>query len=102
MKKTLDKSLKGMTVTREVNGGTQHLFRFDNNFGASVVCHKYSYGGDEGFWELAVLKYDEDGEWSLTYDTPVTQDVVGYLTPKDVEGLLEEIEELTEEEIEEI
>jgi len=91
-----------MTLTRKVNGGTQHLFKFDNGYGASVVCHQFSYGGSEGFWELAVLKYDEDGEWSLTYNTPVTEDVVGYLTPEDVKGLLEEIEELIEEEEEEI
>jgi hypothetical protein len=64
--------------------------KFDNGYGASVVSHEYSYGGKDGLYELAVL--DEDGD--LTYDTPVTNDVEGYLTPEDVTRLLEQIQKL--------
>jgi hypothetical protein len=53
---------------------------FENGYGVSVVCHSSSYGGKSGLYELAVL--DVDGE--LTYDTPVTGDVIGYLTPEEV------------------
>lgn len=31
-------------IDRTLNGGTQVVHRFDNNFGASVVCHDFSYG----------------------------------------------------------
>ena len=61
-------------------GGVQAVITFDNGYGASVVRHEYSYGGKDGLYELAVL--DSNGE--LTYATPVTNDVIGYLRPEDV------------------
>jgi hypothetical protein len=53
---------------------------FENGYGVSVVCHSFSYGGKNGLYELAVL--DTDGE--ITYETDVTDDVIGYLTPEQV------------------
>ena len=70
--------------------GVQARVQFDNGFGASVVKSALSYGGKDGLYELAVL--DKDGK--LTYDTPVTSDVEGYLTPEDVTKLLIQIQEL--------
>jgi len=49
---------------------------FANGLGASVIKSSDSYGGNDGLYELAVL--DADGE--ITYDTDVTNDVIGYLT----------------------
>jgi len=63
---------------------------FDNGYGASVVCHKMSYGGKLGLYELAVL--DKDNR--LTYDTPITNDVVGHLTPEEVTNYLIQIQDL--------
>jgi hypothetical protein len=63
---------------------------FENGFGASVVKHKYSYGGDKGLYEIAVL--DSGGE--ITYTTPITDDVIGYLRPEDVTDVIEKIEKL--------
>ena len=77
-------------VERSVYGGTQRRYRFLNGYGASVVCHQYSYGGDDGLWELAVL--DRDGY--LTYDTPITDDVIGWLTEDAVEEKLTAISKL--------
>ena len=71
-------------------GGTQHIFRFENGYGASVVQHVYSYGGLNGSWELAVL--DENGD--LAYDTGITDDVIGWLDWADVEVILAQIEAL--------
>jgi hypothetical protein len=61
---------------------------FENGFGASVICHKYSYGGKDGLYELAIL--DTKGE--ITYDTPITNDVIGYLTEEGVTAILAEIQ----------
>jgi hypothetical protein len=58
--------------------------------GASVVMHPGSYGFARGLWELAVL--DREGE--ITYDTPITDDVLGWLTEEDVEKTLQEIANL--------
>ena len=71
-------------------GGVQARIQFDNGYGASVVCTPYTYGGDKGLYELAVL--DSDG--NLTYDTPITNDVIGYLRPEDVTDVMEKIQQL--------
>ena len=63
---------------------------FENGYGASVVRHEYSYGGKDGLYEVAVL--DSDGE--LCYDTPVTNDVIGYLRDIDVTDVMEKIQQL--------
>lgn len=71
------------------SGGIQMLWSFDNGYSASVVWHDYSYGNKLGLFELAVL-YNED----FDYDTPITNDVVGYLSTKSVCALLAQIAEL--------
>jgi hypothetical protein len=63
---------------------------FDNGYGASVVIGPYTYGSEDGLYELAVL--GSDGK--LCYDTPVTDDVEGYLSEDDVTKLLEQIQNL--------
>ena len=76
--------------------GVLYRFKFDNNFGASVIKHKYSYGYEEDLWELGVLVfgngYPERGV--LTYNTKVSGDVEGYLTDEDVRNLLQQIKDL--------
>ena len=74
--------------------GIQHLFRFDNGYGASVVKHHGSYGSYEDLWELAVIRFDDHAAWYLTYDTPITNDVEGFLKDKDVRNLLKQIRDL--------
>lgn len=69
--------------------GEQWEFELDNKYGASVIKCDYSYGGREGLFELAVL-YDND----LCYSTPITDDVIGYLTDDEVSDLLDRIEQL--------
>lgn len=87
-------------VERRINNGVQRLYFFDNNYGASVVRHLFSYGASKGKWELAVLKYKGEGDrksynnWDLTYETPVTDDVIGYLDESEVQELLTQIKEL--------
>ncbi len=71
-------------------GGVQAVIQFENGYGASVVCTPHTYGGDKGLYELAVL--DNDGH--LTYDTPVTSDVIGYLRDIDVTDVMEKIQQL--------
>jgi hypothetical protein len=74
-------------------GGVQKLFRFPNGYGASVVQFPYSYGGDRGLWELAVIRYsgEDNDSFSLTYDTPITNDVLGHLNEQDVDALLDQV-----------
>lgn len=84
--------------SRAINNGIGYLAKFDNNYGASIVQHDFSYGHDQGLWELAVIKYDETDpdEWNICYTTPITADVLGYLTEEEVDETLPKIEALTE------
>ena len=63
--------------------------QFDNGYEVSVVKSPYTYGGDKGLYELAIFK---DGE--ITYATPITNDVMGYLRPEDVTDVMEKIQQL--------
>ena len=70
--------------------GKKARMHFDNGFGVSVVSHSYSYGGRSGLYEVAVLDSNDE----LTYDTPVTNDVIGYLTEEDVSDVMKQVQEL--------
>ena len=70
--------------------GKKSRMHFDNGFGVSVVSHTHSYGGRDGLYEVAVL--DKDG--LLTYETPVTSDVIGYLSEEDVTDVMKKVQEL--------
>jgi hypothetical protein len=78
-----------ITENRNIYGGTQIVYTFPNGYGASVVNHSFSYGGHRGLFEMAVLHNDQ-----ITYDTPLTDDVIGNLTMEDVLGYLEQIKSL--------
>jgi hypothetical protein len=78
--------------------GVQRVYRFANGFGASVVRTPYSYGGDHGLYELAVVIFagPDSDDYTLTYETPITSDVEGYLDESKVSELLDQIAALSE------
>jgi hypothetical protein len=63
--------------------------KFDNGYEVSVVKSEYTYGGKDGLYELAVFKNGE-----ICYDTPITDDVIGYLTTQEVTDIMEQIQKL--------
>ncbi len=80
--------------------GVQALCFFPNGFGVSVV--RFKLGGDLGYgsyttnekeWELAVLKGSSE-HWNLTYQTPVTDDVIGHLSEDGVTDIMKKVQEL--------
>lgn len=73
----------------DVVGIRQWLIGFKNGYEASVISGKYTYTDKEHPYELAVLKNGE-----LCYDTPITDNVIGYLTADEVGKILEKIEAL--------
>lgn len=81
-----------------INNGIQYLFKAPNNYGASIVRHDFSYGNSQGLWELAVLKYEENEtnlhNFEICYTTPITEDVLGYLTESDINETLDKISAL--------
>jgi len=90
MKTFKDLEFKPHPMAESLKGIVSRIM-FDNGFGVSVVKHQYSYGGDRGLYELAVL--DSNGE--IHYNNSVTNgDVIGYLKPEDVTNLMEKIQKL--------
>ncbi len=67
---------------------------FPNGYTASIIRHLGSYGGREGLFEVAVMYEDR-----LVYDTPVTDDVVPRLTPKECADVLAQIAALPPREV---
>ena len=70
--------------------GKRSRMMFKNGYGVSVVSHTHSYGGKDGLYELAVLDFDGN----ITYDTPITSDVLGHLSESEVTDYLTQIEQL--------
>lgn len=69
--------------------GVQAREDYQNGYGVSVVRGRYTYGGDQGLYELAVMHFGE-----LCYLSPVTSDVIGYLTPEQVTLRMAEVQAL--------
>lgn len=85
----------GVNRMRQI-GNNQIVFRFPNDYGASVIRGPYSYGGADGLFELAVLKWDGNKS-ELCYTTPITNDVIGHATSEDIDNLLTQIMALPSE-----
>jgi len=73
--------------------GKQAIIFFDNGFGVSVVIYPFPYGGSQGFYKLAVITGDKDN-FSITYSTPITNDVLGYLSEREVTRVMEKVQKL--------
>ena len=71
-------------------GGIQAVVQFENGFGASIVQTPFTYGGNEGLYELAV--FGKNGQ--ITYETSITDDVLGYLSEDEVSKILKQIKQL--------
>ena len=60
--------------------GVESTMMFKNGYGVSVLRTERSKGGDKGLYELMVI--GSDGH--IIFDTPVTPDVLGWLTEEQV------------------
>ena len=74
---------------KSLHGGLQYTAYFENGYGIDIVKHNGSYGHENDQWEIAVMK---DGR--CCYDTPITDDVIGYLTSAEVMNYVMEVEAL--------
>jgi hypothetical protein len=76
-------------------GGIRKLYKFPNGYGASVI-----YGGIVNMFrpadsiEIAVLKFHNDGTYEITYDTPLTDDVIVINGEDECKKVLEQIAKL--------
>jgi len=80
--------------------GLHGLLFFPNGYGVSVVRYKNpisetysSYTSNEDEWEVAVL-YGDENEWNITYNTHITDDVIGHLSEGGVEQIITLVQDL--------
>ena len=76
--------------TEEFLSGIRSTCHFDNGYGVSVVRHKFSYGNKLNLFELAII--DKVGD--IVYSTPITDDVLGYLSEDDVSDTMIKVQRL--------
>lgn len=80
-------SVPNMTNVRQGFRSGQARVDFKNGYSASVI--NYGYGSENGLFEIAVIH-----NGGIDYTTPITNDVLGYLTEQDVLDTLNAIGEL--------
>jgi hypothetical protein len=87
-------ALRGeVLLDRSYMGRNQLVIGFPNGFGGSVIND--GYGSKQGLYELAVVKLGPDGAgYDITYETPITNDTLGWLTETEVVDTLRRIEQL--------
>jgi hypothetical protein len=78
-------------------GGIKALMAFDNGYGVSVIRNAYSYGGDEGLYELTVM---DKTLTKFIYCDLTYRDVLGYLEPDEVSTVMRKIQEAKPGELE--
>ena len=77
----------------------QAIYFFSNGYGISVINiigtdgQYWSYTKNKEQYEIAVLE-GKKGSSRITYDTVITDDVIGYLGIEEVYKIMEEIEKL--------
>lgn len=87
VKELEDMSVDFDCIVPDWSEGYVYRAAFANGYGISIVKHDGSYGREQNKWEIAVLKRDEENgvkTYDLCYDTPITDDVIGFLTGSEV------------------
>ena len=95
------KQFKDLEFKPHLSGIGKHaLMFFKNGYGVSVVRFELmggfgygSYTNNESEWELAVLFGNKDA-WDITYNTPITDDVMGYQSNEQVTETMKKVQKL--------
>ena len=88
-----------LTEVAEEYTKRQAIYFFSNGYGISVINiigtngEHYSYTKNKDQYEIAVLEGVKNNS-RITYDTVITDDVIGYLGIEGVYKIMEEIEKL--------
>ena len=73
---------------KTISYNKQAVCIFDNGYGCSVIIGKFTYGGKDELYALAVL----DNKGKFCYDTPVTNGLIGWLTSEQITKKMKEIQ----------
>lgn len=68
---------------------THAEMHFENGYGVSVITGKSAYTNSANPYEIAILYGDE-----ITYNTDITNEVLGYQDEDDVTNVMKQVQEL--------
>lgn len=89
--------LRSVCLSTPMTNKYYHKMFFDNGYGLSIVSHSFSYGGDRGLFEVALI--DQDGD--LIYNDALGfNDVQGFLNFHNVSELITQISQLSPRQVE--
>lgn len=89
------KEFKDLDFAKSDEGSVKASLMFDNNYGISVSMGPFTKGGLLGKFEIAVLKIPPGKTFSvITYDTPLTNDVIGHVPKEEIDDYMIKIQEL--------
>lgn len=76
--------------------GIRYVFRFPNDYGASVIKHYGSLGYEQDLWELGVLQFDFPDEYFVVYPHQIVEAGMtkGNLTEEEIYNNLKLIKDL--------
>ena len=85
------KGFKDLKFKKHHSGdGLMARIGIKNGYGVSVIKFKGSYGFQDDLWEVAILYND-----SLTYNTDITDDVLGWQTEIEVSIVMQKAQLLS-------
>lgn len=92
------KTFKHLTFKKREFGlleytGSQAKMFFKNGYGVSVITGFGAYGNESNPYEVAVIMKSGDG-FEICYNTPITDDVIGYCNEEDVTEIMKKVQEL--------
>jgi hypothetical protein len=93
---TYSEKFKDYIKEQNYLGYPQTIYKFPNGYGASVI--KFNYVYFEFGIEIAVLRFNEYGNWHIDYCTPITNDVICGLNEEIRDSVLQEIFDLEKQE----
>ena len=67
MKRNFIEEFDKYLVNQSHDFGHHYIFRFANDYGASVIKSPASYGDEQDLWEMALIFFDNNGDYDLTY-----------------------------------
>lgn len=67
----------------------QAIMDFSNGYGVSVLCGKDFYSNGINTFEVGIRRGD-----NLTFDTPITDDVIGWQTPEQITEIMKQVQDL--------
>ena len=83
------KTFKDLDFKKHSNDAKQAKETFENNYGVSVIFGNCFYSNGKDTYEVAVL-YDGN----ITYNTEITDDVLGYLSEEEVSEIMIKVQSL--------